>query len=48
MSIVGYFVAVALSFFKPSIAFAVYVLIAVMWLIPDRRIERKLITDGPP
>ena len=36
------FVAIALSFAIPWMAIAIYVLIALLWLIPDRRIERVL------
>ena len=34
-----YFVAIALAFVRPWIAIALYVAIAMMWFIPDRRIE---------
>ena len=37
-----YLVAVALSFVSPWLAYALYVLVAVMWLVPDRRIEKIL------
>ena len=37
-----YFVAIPLSFAIPWIAIAIYVLVALVWLIPDRRIERVL------
>jgi uncharacterized membrane protein len=42
ISIVVYVASVAVAFIKPWIACAGYVLVAVMWLIPDRRIERKM------
>jgi hypothetical protein len=29
-----------LSFVQPLIAVAAYVIVAVIWLVPDRRIER--------
>jgi uncharacterized membrane protein len=32
----------AASFWTPWIALALYVLVSLMWLIPDRRIERVL------
>ena len=35
-----YAVAIALSFVRPWLAGALYVLVALLWLIPDRRIER--------
>jgi len=34
--------AIPLSFVDPRLALALYVLVAVMWLVPDRRIERTL------
>jgi uncharacterized membrane protein len=41
-SIVGYLIAVALSFVNQWLAFGIYVLVTVMWFIPDRRIENPL------
>jgi uncharacterized membrane protein len=38
---------IALAFVHPLLACAIYGLVAAMWLIPDRRIER-LQLDGPP
>ncbi len=35
-----YLIAIALGFVASWMALAVYVLVALMWLIPDRRIER--------
>jgi uncharacterized membrane protein len=43
ISIVVYLVAIPLAFVRPWLAFALYVLVAVMWLVPDRRIERNII-----
>ena len=42
VSPVLYLAAIALSFVDPLIAGVIYVSVAVMWLIPDRRIERAL------
>jgi len=42
ISIVAYIVGIALSFVSPWIGLAMYVAVAVVWLIPDRRIERKI------
>lgn len=42
MSLVFYLVAIPLSFVTPWLALALYVLVATIWLIPDRRIERTL------
>jgi uncharacterized membrane protein len=45
MSIVGYVVAIPVAFVSPLIAFLLYVSVAIMWLIPDRRIERKMSSE---
>ncbi len=37
-----YVAAIVLCAVSPWIACALYVLVAVVWLIPDRRIERTL------
>ena len=37
-----YVVAIAASFWVEWLALALYVLVALLWLIPDRRIERHL------
>ena len=42
ISLVVYLAAVPLSFVDPRLALALYVLVAVIWLVPDRRIERTL------
>jgi uncharacterized membrane protein len=42
ISIVIYAVAIALSFASQWAALGLYVLVALMWLVPDRRIERKI------
>lgn len=42
ISVVIYAVAIVLSFVNPVLACALYVAVAIMWLIPDRRIERTL------
>jgi uncharacterized membrane protein len=43
LSAVIYAVAIPLAFISPWIACGLYVLVAMMWLIPDRRIEKTLI-----
>jgi uncharacterized membrane protein len=48
ISIVLDLIAIPLAFWKPWFAFAIYVLVAVIWLVPDRRIERKIVTNGTP
>jgi uncharacterized membrane protein len=42
ISLVIYAAAIPLSFVSRWIAFGLYVVVAVMWVIPDRRIEKKL------
>jgi uncharacterized membrane protein len=42
ISMAIYAIAIPLAFSKPWIAGACYVIVAIMWLIPDPRIERKL------
>jgi uncharacterized membrane protein len=42
MSPVLYLVAIPLAFLHTSLANGIYVLVALMWLVPDRRIERAL------
>jgi uncharacterized membrane protein len=41
-SVLLYLSAVPLAFVHPTISGAIYVLVALMWLIPDRRIETTL------
>jgi uncharacterized membrane protein len=42
ISVVFYLVALTLAFGNSWLAEALYVLVAVIWLIPDRRIEKRL------
>jgi uncharacterized membrane protein len=42
ISLLIYVAAVGCAFYRPWFAFALYVVVALMWLIPDRRIERVL------
>ncbi|MGQ0551450.1 MAG: TMEM175 family protein [Armatimonadota bacterium] len=42
VSVVIYLVAIPLAFVSSWLAVALYVLVAVMWLVPDRRIEKTL------
>ena len=39
LSIAIYLVGIALAFFEPWIAVALYIAVAVIWFAPDRRIE---------
>ena len=45
MSCVLYLVGVALSWFAAWLGFIVYAAVAVLWLIPDRRIEEKVVEE---
>ena len=45
ISVVLYAVAIPFAFFGHWIAHAIYILVALIWLIPDRRIERVLSSE---
>ncbi len=45
LSRVLYAIAIPAAFVRPWIAGALYVLVAVLWLVPDRRIERVLVGE---
>src|SRR5262249_37608394 len=42
LSVLIYAVAIPVAFFDPRLACALYAVVAVIWLIPDRRIETTL------
>ena len=42
LSLAAYATAIPASFWLPAIGWAIYVLIALLWLVPDRRIEHVL------
>jgi uncharacterized membrane protein len=46
LSAIAYVVGVGLAFPAPLVAIAVYVAVAVVWLVPDRRIARVI--EGAP
>jgi uncharacterized membrane protein len=46
VSVVIWAVAILVSFLTSPLACALYVLVAIIWFIPDRRIERALADDG--
>ena len=52
LSLALYVVAIPLAFVHQAIADALYIGVALMWLVPDRRIERNLTPsaggDDPP
>ena len=41
ISLILYAAAIVLAFVSPWISIAIYVMVAVMWLVPDRRIENE-------
>lgn len=43
ISPVLYLTAIVLAFVSPMLADAIYVAVAIMWLVPDRRIESRLL-----
>ena len=45
ISIVLYVVGIAAAFFLPALSLALYVSVAGIWFIPDRRVERQLGVD---
>jgi uncharacterized membrane protein len=42
LSVVGYVVAIVLAFVSARLADLIYVLVAVMWIVPDRRIASRV------
>jgi len=46
VSIALYAVAILVAFVEPLVASLLYVVVAVMWLVPDRRIEKALVDPG--
>jgi uncharacterized membrane protein len=47
ISVVIYAVAIPLAFLSRWVALALYVLVALMWLIPDRRIGTQVLAPAP-
>jgi len=41
ISVVIYAIGIGLSFIHPLIGFGLYVLVAAIWFIPDKRFENK-------
>jgi TMEM175 potassium channel family protein len=48
LSLVLYAVAIPLALLEPAVAGVLYVLVALIWFIPDRRIEQVLSSSAPP
>ena len=43
LSLAIYLAAIGLTFLNPWIGLILYALVAALWIIPDRRIEKKLV-----
>ena len=41
-SVAMYAIAIAIAFYRPSLSEALYAAVAMLWLVPDRRIERMV------
>ena len=46
LSPIAYAVAIPVAFLNPKVSNALFVAVALVWLIPDRRIERALAAPG--
>jgi uncharacterized membrane protein len=46
LSVLTYAAAIPLSFLDPRIACGLYIFVAIIWLVPDRRIESTLANRG--
>ena len=46
VSLVAYLLAIVVASVNPWVACALYVAVAILWLVPDRRIERALADRG--
>ena len=44
-SLVLYSIGIALSFFLPMVGVVIYMIVALLWIVPDKRIERILKTE---
>ncbi len=42
ISLVFYLIAIPSAFVAPFVAYTMYILVALMWLVPDRRFEKAL------
>jgi uncharacterized membrane protein len=46
VSVLVYVMAIPLSFLNNWLAFALYAVVAAIWFVPDRRIEREVVTEA--
>ncbi len=44
-SLALYFTAILLAFLSAWLSFAIYILVAIIWFVPDMRIEKKLLAE---
>jgi uncharacterized membrane protein len=42
LSAILYLLAIVIAFFNAWISLSIYTLVAIIWFIPDQRIERKI------
>jgi hypothetical protein len=42
ISLLSYLIAVGIAFYWPIISLAIYIMVALMWFIPDKRIEKMI------
>ena len=45
-SLILYVLAIVASRWAHGVSIAIYVLVALIWLVPDKRVERALATKG--
>lgn len=46
ISVVLYAMALGLCYYKPIVSLSLYILVAIMWLIPDKRIEKVFLNPS--
>jgi uncharacterized membrane protein len=46
-STVIYALGIGLAFIKPYLGYSTYIVVAIIWFIPDRRIEKRVIQPNP-
>jgi len=42
ISSIGYLISIPMAFIESRISFAIFIIVAIVWLIPDRNIEKAL------
>jgi uncharacterized membrane protein len=48
ISVLLYITAIVVAFFNSWISFGLYILVAMLWFLPDRRIEKVLVSEEKP